>query len=684
MAAVEDGHIVLLGHLVDGVEEAQEVLLRVDVLLAVGAQQDVLALLQAQAGVDVAGLDLGEVVVQHLRHRRAGDVGALLRQAAVGQVAAGVLGVGHIHIGDDVHDAAVGLLRQALVLAAVAGLHVEDGDVQPLGADDAEAGVGVAQHQHGIGLHLHHQLVALGDDVAHRLAQVLAHGLHIHVRVGELQVLEEHAVEVVVIVLPGVRQQAVEILAALVDDRRQADDLRARADDDQKLQLPVILELCPYLLFHRFKIGIRFIRIEDLVAVHHGHQVLGVGEVDDVVGVAGEHVDGLDVVAGDLPFQDLAFGVVEVPLLDEAVALDHDELLELGVVPVLALGDAGLGDVDGDLAGIQGMHELGEGAAVIDIHLQREGHLLLGEIAQVGRIQLLCKAPVRNLRNHQRLGLVREGMQQVHDLAQGRLVRRRHIAVAAVLHREHAQPVELAAVLLPAQAGDHLVHQVVDIQQLQLHRRVIDRIRQVIGNRVAERRDGAVVVGPAPFAEEVREAVHQHFGACVLAVLEEQILPRLLAAAVLGVPETARQRSLLARRQHHRARIPMLPQRIQQGRCEPEIPAHELSRILRPVHPREVEHEVRLRAPAVQLLRRGIEVVLEHLVNGHAIVPGLSVPDILQLRAEVLAHEPFAPVTSILITSRYSESRSAHSGCTPARRSSPSSPRGSAASCCRS
>ena len=36
MATVEDGHVVLLGHPVDGGEEAEEVLLGVDVLLAVG------------------------------------------------------------------------------------------------------------------------------------------------------------------------------------------------------------------------------------------------------------------------------------------------------------------------------------------------------------------------------------------------------------------------------------------------------------------------------------------------------------------------------------------------------------------------------------------------------------------------------------------------------------------------
>ena len=56
--------------------------------------------------------------------------------------------------------------------------------------------------------------------------------------------------------------------------------------------------------------------------------------------VTRKHVDGLDVVAIDFPLQHLAFRIVEVALLDEAVTLDHDELLELGVVPMLPLGDA--------------------------------------------------------------------------------------------------------------------------------------------------------------------------------------------------------------------------------------------------------------------------------------------------------------------------------------------------------
>ena len=86
-----------------------------------------------------------------------------------------MLGVSQIHVGNDVHDPAVGLLGQALVLAAVAGFHVEDGDVQPLGGNGGQAGVGIAQNQQGIGLQLPdpvfrlEQNRSLGNVLAHRL-----------------------------------------------------------------------------------------------------------------------------------------------------------------------------------------------------------------------------------------------------------------------------------------------------------------------------------------------------------------------------------------------------------------------------------------------------------------------------------------------------------------------------------
>ena len=83
----------------------------------------------------------------------------------------------------------------------------------------------------------------------------------------------------------------------------------------------------------------------------------------------------LDILPRDFELQD--FVGAQLALLDEAVAVDDNEELPLGVVPVLALGDAGTADVDGDLAAIEGVHQLGEGAAGVNIHLQGEGYFLL-------------------------------------------------------------------------------------------------------------------------------------------------------------------------------------------------------------------------------------------------------------------------------------------------------------------
>ena len=97
--------------------------------------------------------------------------------------------------------------------------------------------------------------------------------------------------------------------------------------------------------------------IKDLVAIHHRDEVLRVGEVDDVVRIAREHVDAFDVVARDLELDDLAFGIVEVALLDETVAADNDEKLPLGIVPMLSLRNSRLADIDAHLTGVQSMNQ---------------------------------------------------------------------------------------------------------------------------------------------------------------------------------------------------------------------------------------------------------------------------------------------------------------------------------------
>ena len=243
VAAVQHRHIVLLRHGVDRPEHAQEVFLRVYVLLPVRAQQDVPALLQTEPGMHIGRLYLREVLPQDLSHRGARDIGALLRKAALGKVPPRVLRVGEVHIRDNVNYPAVGLLGKALVLAPVPRLHVEDRDVQPLSTYHAQAAVGVPEHQDGVRLRGGHQLVARIDDVAAGRTEVVPHGVHVDIRILQLQVSEEDTVKVVVVVLSRVREQHIEVLPRLVDDGGEADDLRSRPDDDQELYPPVVCEV---------------------------------------------------------------------------------------------------------------------------------------------------------------------------------------------------------------------------------------------------------------------------------------------------------------------------------------------------------------------------------------------------------------------------------------------------------
>ena len=146
-----------------------------------------------------------------------------------------MLRIGHVHVGNDIDDTAVGLLGQALVLAAVASLHVEDGDMESLGSDNTEAAVGVAKDQYAVGLGLGEELVGAVDDVAAGSAKIVTDSIHIDLGLGDLPILEEDTVEVVIVVLARVGENHVKVLAALVDDGGETDDFGARADNDNEL-----------------------------------------------------------------------------------------------------------------------------------------------------------------------------------------------------------------------------------------------------------------------------------------------------------------------------------------------------------------------------------------------------------------------------------------------------------------
>ena len=145
VARVEDRHVVFLRHLVDRVEEGEEILLRVDILFAVSGEEDISSLFEAETLMDVGGFDLREIGVEHLGHRGAGDIGSLFGESAIGEVTPRVFGVRHIDVGDDIDDTAIRLFGKTFVFAAVSGFHVEYRDMQSLGADNGKTGVGVAE-----------------------------------------------------------------------------------------------------------------------------------------------------------------------------------------------------------------------------------------------------------------------------------------------------------------------------------------------------------------------------------------------------------------------------------------------------------------------------------------------------------------------------------------------------------
>ena len=66
---------------------------------------------------------------------------------------------------------------------------------------------------------------------------------------------------------------------------------------------------------------------------------------------------------------------------------------------------------------------------------------------------------------------------------------------------------------------------------------------------------------------------------------------------------------MLGRRKHHGAAVVVFFEGVEQGAGKAEVALHELFLILRTVDASEVEHEVAVTAPSVQLLRSGIQIV---------------------------------------------------------------------------
>lgn len=391
-------------------------------------------------------------------------------------------------------------------------------------------------------------------------------------------------------------------------------------------------------------VGVGVLGVEGLVGPHDRHEVLGVGQVGYGVRVARDHLHGAHVRPRNYVLVDgerAPLGILPYfPQLDQRGAGDHQEPLPLAHVPVVALGDAGLAHVDGDLAALGRAQELGERASVVGVGLQAIGEVPRLVVGQERAPQLLGEGALRKVGHRQRLAAVAEAVEQVDDLAQGLHVGPGDVAEPVTV--DALEALVSAAVLLAEQRAQHLVDQVVDVEELQHDGGVVHGVGASVGDGVAEGSHGGVVARSAPLAVEVREAVDEHGRPRALRVLAEQALPRELRLAVDGALEAARQARLRGAGEHDGARVPVALERLEQRGGEPEVALHELRLVLGAVDARKVEDEVGAGAVPVELLRGGVDVVLHDLKGKEGLVFGtavLAVPYVLQRAAEVPADE---------------------------------------------
>ena len=280
-------------------------------------------------------------------------------------------------------------------------------------------------------------------------------------------------------------------------------------------------------------------------------------------------------------------------------------------MPVVALGDAGLAYVNGDLAALRRAQELGERSAVVGVGPETVGEVPRLVVGKERAPELLGEGALRQVRYRQRLSAVAEAAQQVDDLAERLDVGLGHVAEVLALHA--VQSVVSAAVLLPQQGAQHLVDKVVDVEELQLHRGVVHGVGAAVRDGVAEGRHGGVVARAAPLAVQVREAVDEHRCAGPLGVLAEQALTRQLGLAVDRALEAAREARLRGAGEHYGTLVAVTLEGVKQHGGKPEVALHELGLVLGAVDAGKVEDEVGTGAVAVKLLGGRVDVVLHDL-----------------------------------------------------------------------
>ena len=95
------------------------------------------------------------------------------------------------------------------------------------------------------------QFVAAIDNITAGGTKIVANSIHVDFGIFQFEILKKNAIEVVIVVLSGVSQNYIKVLAALVDNSGKTDNLRTSTNNYDKFQFTILLPL--YIAIIKFR-----------------------------------------------------------------------------------------------------------------------------------------------------------------------------------------------------------------------------------------------------------------------------------------------------------------------------------------------------------------------------------------------------------------------------------------------
>ena len=129
------------------------------------------------------------------------------------------------------------------------------------------------------------------------------------------------------------------------------------------------------MLLDLLKVCIRLFRVERFIGPHEGNHI-GISEIFDVVCITCRDIHHLNFFSTDVVLYNFSIWIAYLSEANHSSAAHHDELLILGMVPVVAFGDIWLADIDRELSPFWSADHFCKTSSFINVHFERVGELV--------------------------------------------------------------------------------------------------------------------------------------------------------------------------------------------------------------------------------------------------------------------------------------------------------------------